>query len=445
MKVRSILGWIWRGKTGTSAALQAVIFRFVIIGLNIATGVVTARLLGPEGRGILAAIGLWPRLLGIVFALGLESALLYRIQKTPEKRSSLFTAALLLGVIQSFIAVCIGIIFIPNWMSEYSTKTIRAAQCFMLISPIELCSLIFLGAYKASSSFTVINRIRTVVPIFQALLLAILVIFDKTHPISASLAYKLPIIFLFIWQLQDLLKTYNLNLSDVKQNINDLLGYSTRSAGITILNQLEIQADQVFLVGYLPPEVMGFYVVGLSSSRMLGIFQDSLSEILFPKAAGKSIKNIFVLAEHTARISIFIVIIAASILMVVSPLLIPLAYGNEFSSSIYIFRILCVKILFEKTALLLSQAFMAAGKPGVVTGLQIVGLIITVPSMVYLVPRYGLNGATSALLISAISRFLLVMIAYPVVLKMSMPSLIFNKSDISFIRKKLSARLLKTS
>lgn len=440
MKLASIVSWIWQGKTGTSAAVQAVIFRFVIIGLNIATGVITARFLGPEGRGILAAIGLWPRLLGIILALGLESALLYRIQKTPEQKSSLFTAALVLGSIQSLIAVAIGIIFIPNWMSEYSTETIRTAQMFMLTSPVELCSQIFLGAYKANGSFSIINRIRTIVPFSQAIFLVALVIFGKVNPVSAALAYKLPVVILFAWQVQNLLGVYRLDVSNISKSIKFLFRYGSRSAGITILNQLEIQADQVFLVGYLSPEMMGLYVVGLSLSRVLGTFQDSLSEILFPKAAAKPIEDILKLTGHTARISLLLVVSAGTILMVASPFVVPLVYGSEFSGSIYVFRILCFKIIFEKTALLLSQAFMAAGRPGIIAILQSMGLAITVPLMVYLVPNYGLLGASIALLISAFSRFLLVMFAYPLVLRRGVPSLILHKSDLMFVKERLFSK-----
>ena len=53
---------------------------------------------------------------------------------------------------------------------------------------------------------------------------------------------------------------------------------------------------------------------------------------------------------------------------------------------------------------ILMQAFMSSGRPGVVTALLVVGLLVNVLGMLLLVPPFGLSGAAFAVLIATIVR-----------------------------------------
>ena len=52
---------------------------------------------------------------------------------------------------------------------------------------------------------------------------------------------------------------------------------------------------------------------------------------------------------------------------------------------------------------------MALSRPGVITALQAIGLLITVPLMLVLVPRFGIEGAALSLLLSTCARFAFVL------------------------------------
>ena len=70
--------------------------------------------------------------------------------------------------------------------------------------------------------------------------------------------------------------------------MKQLLQYGIRSYGIDLLGTLALQVDQVLVVSLLSADAMGSYVVVLSLSRMLNVFQTSVVMVLFPKAAGHS-------------------------------------------------------------------------------------------------------------------------------------------------------------
>src|SRR3954452_16954711 len=56
-----------------AALLQSMSTQILVIGINILTGVLTARTLGPDGRGAFAAITTWPQLLATLATAGLNS------------------------------------------------------------------------------------------------------------------------------------------------------------------------------------------------------------------------------------------------------------------------------------------------------------------------------------------------------------------------------------
>ena len=66
--------------------------------LGVLTGVMAARLLGPKGRGELAAIQAWPTALASLGLLGMSEAVPYFCTRETEKRGAYLSAALLIGL-----------------------------------------------------------------------------------------------------------------------------------------------------------------------------------------------------------------------------------------------------------------------------------------------------------------------------------------------------------
>jgi O-antigen/teichoic acid export membrane protein len=75
------------------------------------------------------------------------------------------------------------------------------------------------------------------------------------------------------------------------------------------------------------------------------------------------------------------------------------------------------------------------GRPGVITAFQGLGLLISVPCMLVLIPRYGIVGAAVAMLISASMKLVFVQCSFSVVLGVRPPSLLLTSLD--FVELKL--------
>lgn len=435
--VVSSFRWILKGHNSTAATVQTLLAKVLFVAINIATGIVTARSLGPEGRGEQAAIILWPQFFAFAMTLGLPSALLFNLKRYPEEKSKLFPAALLLGAALGALAAVTGTVFIPYWLTQYSTEVVHTAQWFMLTAPFGPLWLILIAALEAHGDFTTANHMRYLPSICALIVLLGLAWTQTLTPLTAAMAYLLPGLPIFFWMLRYFWQLSQPCWRGLNTAFRKLLSYGLRSYGIDLLKTLAGQLDGVLVVGLLSPASMGIYVVAISLCRMLSIFQGAIVVVLFPKATARPVAEVVALVGRAVRVSTALTILVGIVVMLFGTVLLRILYGPEFVESIALVRILVVEVIASDAMLVLAQAFMALGRPGIVTVLQAVGLGLSVPLLVLLIPAYGLIGAGLALLGSSIIRLVLVLLSYPLILKVRPPGLLITREDLYFLKQRI--------
>jgi enterobacterial common antigen flippase len=419
---------------GVAATVQTVMVNVLVLGLNFGTGVITARALGPDGRGVQAAMQMWPRIMAIALTLGLPTALLYNLRRYPERGPRLFLAALLMGTGLGLLATLAGITFIPHWLTKYSPEVVRSAQWFMVFSTPILLIAAFQSVQRARQEFTAFNAIRFLLPMLTLLILALLALLNRLTPFNATLAYMLPYVPVLLWLTVRLWRTYRPTLRGLRDPFRSLTSYGIRVYGADILGQLAAgQIDRVLVVGFLNPAAMGLYVVAYSLSRTLDVFPVALAQVVLPKAASRSVEEVVALIGRGVRVSTTVAILAASLLAILGPWALQVVYGQEFLQAVHVFRLLLAEAVLSGATLVLAQAFMASNRPGITSIMQGVGLSLNLPLLAVLVPRYGLVGAGLAVLISTTVRFVFAVVNYPIVLRVRPPGLRPRWSDFTSI------------
>jgi len=429
--------WVLEGRSGVAATIQTLVTRLLVIATSLLTGVITARLLGAEGRGELAAILTWPQFLSYALTLGIPYALIFNLKKHPEDESKIFSASLYLGLILGAVAASIGIVFMPQWLAKYSPDVIRLAQWLMLTAPLVLLSTITTKTLEARSEFRIANQTNYLQTLLTLLVLVLLALLHALTPWTAALTYSLTWLPLTGWMLAHLLKSYQLSVWGLGKYFKELLSYGLRSYGIDLISTLSGQIGQALVVGLLIPKELGLYAVALSVSRMLGVFQGSIVTVLLPKVSACPVEQVITVTGRAARLSGALTGLAAIVVILVCPLLLQVIYGAEFLEAASVLRILVIEAAVGSTAWVLAQAFMGLGRPGVVTVLQGVGLALNVPLLIFLIPRFGINGAGLALLGTTLFRMGFVLVCFPFILKVPSPGLLINKEDVQFLRQKL--------
>lgn len=420
-------------KRGASAIMQSVWSKSAILGLQAGTGVLTARTLGPEGRGELAAMILWPLLIANVTTLGLPSALIYHFRNQVKERRQIGGNGLATAAVSGAVAGALAFTVLPWWLRQYPQTVIHAAQLFLLTVP--LCSVTLAGRaiLEASHDFAASNAIQLLTPLATLLVLLFLLFGHSVTPYTAAVAYIAASLPSFGYML---FRVAYLGFCAVRPQlaiVRQILQYGIRSYGIDILGTLALQVDQVLVVSLLTADAMGSYAVVLSLSRMLNVFQNSAVMVLFPKAAGRDVEDVLVMTGKCVRISGLVSAFFGVLICIFGYTLLRLVYGADYASAADALRILTIEAVLSGMTFVLAQPFMALNRPGTVTFVQGLGLSLSVPMMLWLIPRYGVYGAALSLLASTSARLLLVCASFRIVLARSRPRLLPGLKDVAVL------------
>ncbi len=429
---RMMIGQL-KPQRGVQAVVQAVGSKTLILALQAGTGILTARTLGPAGRGELAAMILWPLFLANVTTLGVPSSLIFHLRHDGEDRGSLVTNGFLIATVLGIAAAAAGKIFLPWWLHQYSPAVTQAAEWFLITVPICSTTLVGRAALEASHDFTSSNAVQILTPLITLIGLIIFLTAGKMNSLTAALAYVAACVPAFLYMFGRVARS-GIRLGRIGlDRVRQILGYGVRSYGIDLLGTLALQVDQVLVVSLLSARSMGSYVVILSLSRMLNVFQTSVVMVLFPKAAGHPTKKVLEMTGHSVRVSGLVTAVCGVCVVLAGPTLLRILYGPEYVGAAGALRILVLEAVLSGITFVLAQAFMALNQPGVVTLLQAIGLSLSVPMMLLLIPRYGIYGAAVALLTSTVARLVFVCAGFRLFLKTNPPSLLPVRSDMKRI------------
>ena len=430
-----------KAPSSTRAFVVSLLAKIFVVGLNAGTGILSARALLPAGRGQLAAMILWYVFLASAFTFGIPSAVTFQLRRNPGRKSEIFGAALLLALAASAIAMLIGFAGLPYWLKQYDPRTVFFARLFLLNTPISALFLVGRAALESENDFTGSNLSFAGPPFITVCTLLVLWMTHRLDPVSAAWAY-VPAGLPFFWIMWvQLRRRIRIRFRNFAANSRLLLSYGIRSYGIDLCGTMALYVDQALVVRMLRPEMMGIYVVALSLSRMLNVFHTSVVMVLFPKAVSAREDEVVEMTGRAARMSTLLTASGGICVALVGPWLLGLLYGHEYRSAAGVLRILVLEVVLSGATLVLSQAFMALSRPGVITFLHVLGLALTIPLMLVLVPRLGTTGAAIALLLSTTARFLFISFSFKAFLGVKRPRILPMLTDLRFLQHFVASRI----
>ncbi len=420
--------------------VKTMAFSMAILAINMLTGMVTARLLGPEGRGIQTALILLPQFLPFACTIGIHAALLYHMKKNPEREAELYYASLWLTLCAGAVCVIAGLFLIPAWLGEDTASVVPTAQWLMATTPFMLLFFMHNALFRGREEFNMFNRMRYLVPLLTLVALLLLAMLDRMTPTTSAIAYLVPYVPVTIYAMIRAIRLYRPRFSGMISTFKKVLSYGFGAYGIDLLGNLILYMDQIILVNLLAPGPLGLYVVAVSLSRVLAIFSSSIIMVLSPKASSLPAKDAALLTLRIFKLSLLGAIACTILFVIAAPIMLQLLYGDRFVESANVFRLLVFEVVISGAALVLAQAFMAIGKPFVVTVSQAIGVLLVIPLMYFLVPEYGVIGAGWALLLPSMIRLLYVVIVFEWRFRLGLRSLIPGPDDVRWITSMLRDR-----
>jgi antigen flippase len=440
-RLRRAAGQLARGDRPLFAMFRSVGTQALIVLMNVVTGIITARLLGPEGRGEYVAITLWPPLLALLATAGLNSAVVFRIRKNPGSADAVAGAALALALGWSMVLIATGAVLLPFLMKGYAASTVLFAQLCLGAVAVNATQIVVKQSFAGTGQYWFSNLTHLLPQSFHLIALVglMLVVTVTAHGAALALFLSGALAVIAVWPrfLRSLKpKLFKLRNADVRAELGELRSYSMRAAPSGLVTALVTYSDRLVLIPLLSPRALGFYAVAFSFSRVVQFVQPALQSILLSHMAGQG-ESAPRVHDIACRLLIVLLTAACVFLWLAGEWLLGFAYGAEFATANHLFRLLVVEASLGVLAQVTVQLYLARDRPGVVSAIQSITLAVSLALLLTLVPRFGAEGAAIALLAAGTVRWILLLGGLRAILKLPLPRLWLNGEDLRYIRSRL--------
>ena len=389
-----------------AAMFRVVMMRSLAFSMTVFTGLLTAAVLGPAGRGEQAAMIVAPQFLAGLASLGLHASLIYNMKTDPEQEWKYLGANLIMTSVSACAIALCGWFVLPLWLRGFDEDVLQTARWLLCVTPLLAMSWSLTAAAEVRGWFSLVNLMANLQSTVVLVSLLLLILLHRLTPRSSACIYILASVPIFAVLATRLLRAGRPVFTLERAITKRLLHYGLRFYGTDLLGTLSGYLDQIIILPLLTPAAIGIYVVASSLARTLGVLSDAVSSVLFPTVAGKPVAVIVSMVFKTLRITVLVNIVASGILAAAAPLLLMAVYGERFLGGSTTLRILLIASIFMNAARILYQALNALGRPEIVTFVEIIGTSATFGLMLILVPKLGIAGAALAIGIASVLRLL---------------------------------------
>ena len=366
--------------------------------LWLASGILAARLLGPKGRGELAAIQTWGLFLVTFALLGMPDSLVYFSARDPEQSVSYTLTAVMLAFLGGIPLLALAYLILPYLLFVQSPAVIREARFYLVVGVTAILGQIPLNALRGRSDFATWNALRIAGTALWLLPLLLAWALDRrTSEFVASMnllfwgaAYTLLILLVLPSRIPG---PYRPEFSHWKE----MLSFGLPSVLTLLPQHLNLRLDQMLMAAVVAPGLLGLYVVGVSWAAIMTPAFQAVAIVLFPHIASRPSREQQISAlTRIIRLGSPVAILASCALSIVTPWGLPLIFGAKFAASISA----AIVLVFAGGVLginqLLEEGLRGLGSPKAAMWSEFGGLIVTATLLWLLLKPMGIMGAAVA-------------------------------------------------
>ncbi|MCZ8516474.1 oligosaccharide flippase family protein [Paenibacillus filicis] len=374
--------------------LSSLGVNLLVIAINLITGILSARYLGPEGRGELATATRWSSLFTIFFTIGLPGAVIYLGKQFPEKQREYFGVYLVIGTSMGLIGMAAGEFIIPHLLSNQSEKVIALAQIAMITLPFGLLSDGLIGTLQTKNMFNKVLALRILNPAGTLLLIATLLVIHQYSVRSFIICSLFWSLGMFAISLFWVLSIVRPKVSGIIKHGRELFGKGLQIYSGFIVATFGSNLDQLIISLFLTTYTLGLYTVSASIAAMLpSVLVGAISTYLFPKLMDLEVRQRQRQVERIHGTLFYTTLSLAAIAAFLLPFVLPIMYGPKYAEAILMGQILLVCAPLNVAYVVLTNYLSTENKFHFVTFAELAGLLSGSATAFIMLPWLGGIGA----------------------------------------------------
>ena len=409
--------------------------RVVMLALTFAIGVALARFLGPEGKGIFAALLVFPSLITSLADLGIRQATIYQLGKKEHAEEDVISVTMFFMMVSSLLSIAVGAgiyYFVDN--PNFTLPLIVLALATIPMSLINSYSKgIFLGKEQVQR-FSFTSWLITFIRLIGILLLVGAAGFYVTGALVAGLIASVALAVYSLWLIS---QHASLKVKFVPQVAWQMVSLGVVYAAALFVLGLNYKVDIVILQQLSIASEVGQYTQGVSLAELLWQLPAVLSVVLFSKGANAKDQKAF--SRNVAklmRVTLAVAALGSVALFFVVGFFIPLVYGQDFEPSVLVTRLLLPGVVAFTVYKVLNMDLAGKGRPWLSLYVATPAVLLNIALNLVFIPRYGANGAALASTVSYSVAAVAFIVVYSRAVQIPLRDLLrYRQSDFDFIGK----------
>lgn len=381
--------------------------------MNLGMGIITARMLGPNARGIFTLVAVLPHTVVTFVKLGLAQASIYSIRRERVAPAVVTTHLLVITAVAT--AVGVGVMYSFKFQAIHVLLKGAPSLYFtfsMFLVPFLMIESHFFGILQGIDHFEIFNRRRLLGSALGLVCMFVALIVLHGRLLAAMVVTAGLTILMDGWLFITVFRLCGFRRAWDGRLMKSMLKFGAKSHLQGIATHLHFRADMYLVAALLNPSEVAFYSISTRLAELLLFIPESLGFVIFPRQAASAVAELQEVTARSCRHVMFTTTLGGLVLMLLGPRLVVLWYGQNYAPAgaplYYLTPGVVMMSLFE----ILSRNFTSQNRQGINITASGTALGCNVLLNLYLIPRMGISGAGLATLLSYSLATLMLTYAY---------------------------------
>jgi O-antigen/teichoic acid export membrane protein len=340
-------------------ALMTVGVRVTLVAAGLAIAIITARWLGPVGRGDYFYVVALSAIAGQIVHLGLHASNAYYVAKEPQLFGALAVNSYWISIVLGGLAAAVAVLAIV--LFGQPKRGLDTLFWALLLTPTGLTTLYLSNLYVGAGRITEYNAIQLASAVLPYAFICGVAAFSRAAPeflAASAIAGVLNILFIGVYTFRRI--SVNWRFDGVLFRVG--LPYAIRAYVINALTTLALKSPALMFTGAALKSELGYFSIAAQVFDAVSMVPTSIAAVLFPVLMKLGASR----WRETRRYMVVLMSLGLLVALVVgcfANVFVNLLFGPSFANAVTPLRIILPAGVFISGTALLSQYLATHGMP----------------------------------------------------------------------------------
>jgi len=352
---------------------------------------------GPEVKGYASLLNIGPSIIAWLCAMGIAPATMYFAARRQRSLNELLSAATVFAVAFGALAAVTGWLLLSPTIDV--SEVVFALAVGLVLTVVQLlreyhgAALLGLSRVTLYARSSLVARAVGAGVLLAAVYVAPLWLFYLVIPLSLGLTNLIVVGAVF----RSLKWRWHWSTDTAEQQLR--FGLHSHPGDAVVVSLLRL--DQFAVFWLLGPAALGLYSVGALCADFLAQAGQAAGQLFFGRVAAADDRGPYLTRLAVGASALVLLAMALPLMLLAVPIVVGL-FGPGFADAVGTWRILALAGVVEGAGRVAVLSLRALGAPLRASAAHVAGLVVNVPLVLLLGPRYGIDGIAVATLAAQI-------------------------------------------